>query len=412
MFNFFVMLWVYCCRRLPVPGTGWMTLASVAAAMIALTRPDGLLFCGMTLIVWLIASDRTLLSKKTLRGAAAIAPLAVVAVHLAWRHSFYGEWVPNTYFAKYTGAWPTAGARYLFSFVMEYCLWTWIIVAVGVVIAQWVSSNARKKQSTVAPVGKSEELIARRVMTAVAVALFLHAGYYTFVIGGDHFEYRVYSHLVPLLWISFFWMIGKANFRPELTIGIVCIAVGLSWPVPWSHFVLSRDRLTREQTLMMRVPVAPSWPVAVRWYARLFDNSQAWLISHFLCVRQEEHSICSSWWMQDMLPSRNEGEKIGGEEFPVMAAGGGIGGLGWVLPHVNFIDCYGLNDYVVARSAVVRSRDRLMAHDRVAPEKYVQAFRPNVALEPGKVTVAVKDHPLTESEIMAIETKWRRFMRK
>ena len=63
-----------------------------------------------------------------------------------------------------------------------------------------------------------------------------------------------------------------------------------------------------------------------------------------------------------------------------------VGYLGWVLPQVAIIDALGLNDYVIARNEATRAEqsdrpERQMAHDREAPEGYVECFRPNVVLE-------------------------------
>lgn len=77
--------------------------AGVLTALAGLTRPDALLPIGLFVATWLIVHVRKrwpgwrpLLTA----GALAAGPLLL---HLLWRHSYYGEWLPNTYFIKQFG---------------------------------------------------------------------------------------------------------------------------------------------------------------------------------------------------------------------------------------------------------------------------------------------------------------------
>ena len=54
---------------------------------------------------------------------AGLLPLVLVLAHIAWRRSFYGEWLPNTYYAKVVAAWPEAGMHYLACFSFEHGAW-------------------------------------------------------------------------------------------------------------------------------------------------------------------------------------------------------------------------------------------------------------------------------------------------
>ena len=45
-----------------------------------------------------------------------VAPFAVlVAAHYLFRYAYYGEWLPNTYYAKHVRPWYESGFRYLYS---------------------------------------------------------------------------------------------------------------------------------------------------------------------------------------------------------------------------------------------------------------------------------------------------------
>jgi hypothetical protein len=53
--------------------------------------------------------------------------------------------------------------------------------------------------------------------------------------------------------------------------------------------------------------------------------------------------------------------------------------LSWVLPTAAIVDAHGLNDLVIARSAIDPTIGRVMAHDRVPPEGYLECFGANVS---------------------------------
>src|SRR5215510_11291258 len=102
---------------------------------------------------------------------------------------------PNTYAAKVVAAWPESGIRYLLSFVMEYFLWTWLVVMM-LVLWRWAGEVIRSGH--VKSCFRKAWLLPRANRIIVVAALGLHFLYYTFIVGGDHFEYRVYNHLIPL----------------------------------------------------------------------------------------------------------------------------------------------------------------------------------------------------------------------
>ena len=63
-----------------------------------LVRPEGLVFLGiLALTMFVLAPAQRL--RTILFAFLALVPLIV---HLLWRHSYYGEWLPNTYYLKAT----------------------------------------------------------------------------------------------------------------------------------------------------------------------------------------------------------------------------------------------------------------------------------------------------------------------
>ena len=388
-------------------------LGALTAAGLALGRPDGLLFCvatGCAVLLWVFAEQKKKGRLQILLYG--LLPFFIPLGHLAWRVSFYGEWLPNTFYAKVIAAWPESGFRYLLSFTLEYAFW-FPTLLICWALAKDAVQKIHGLHACRAP-GKIIVTLAVAIHRAgiayiVIGALLIHCGYYTYVVGGDHFEYRIYAHLVPLMMIALFWSLNRLRAEPRTAIAVTLTFVLLSMPVQWTHWVLTKDLHTRHETKAMYVPIASHWPTPIRWYADLFDKAQAWLIDHSVCLRHQEHKIF--WQVQTRTyPTRNEGRKIPYSEYPVIALPC-VGVPSWVLPHVFVIDTLGLNDYVIARTPLPEAGKRVMAHSRIPPKGYVKSYRPNVEVSisgrQGIVFVSKRTQPITSDYIDANEQRWR-----
>jgi arabinofuranosyltransferase len=150
--------------------------AGALLAAIALSRPEGLIPAAA---LWLARlADRE--TRRDVGGHVTIAlvALAPCAAYLAFRHAYYGEWLPNTYFAKHV---PVArasgpGARYVGRFVLE----RWLLLAP---IALAIGGRARRGR-------------------AASLALGVLAAYLPCVVlvGGDWMDQaRFIAPVVPLL---------------------------------------------------------------------------------------------------------------------------------------------------------------------------------------------------------------------
>ena len=401
MFNFLLLVWVYGCLFVPPSNKWWVFWVTSSTACIYLTRPDGLIFLAATAAI-LYPEFRRESRSAAGRPWLGAAPLLAVLVHLAWRRATYGEWLPNTYYAKFAGLWPESGVRYALSFVLEYALWVWVALALLALAKQHglrAAGEGRRseKDASLKPPGPI-------VLIAVS-ALVIHLGYYTFVIGGDHFEYRVYSHLIPLAFVSFAWLLNRVDLGAAASAGLFLLFVLLSWPIPWTHRALTRHLETRQETFKMRVAVAAHWPPYARWYARLFDDLQFWLIDHFVCARHQEHKInCEH--LKNSFPSRKEGLSLPDADYPILRFPA-VGVASWVLPRINIIDVHGINDYAIARNPRDLDRGRRMAHDRKPPKGYVECFRPNVQLLPDrKIEISERTRKLRAKDIRDCERIW------
>lgn len=95
---------VYCFL---VPGRTALWLGSALGLAAALTRPEGL---GVMLALgaWRLWALRGRARPEVVAGwLAVLASLAGLAGFLLWRHAVFGDWLPNTYYAKPPGAFGT-----------------------------------------------------------------------------------------------------------------------------------------------------------------------------------------------------------------------------------------------------------------------------------------------------------------
>ena len=367
---------------------------AAAAALAALTRPDALVFVGATVAVFGVWLLRGVARRGSGRGERRLGMLGMLGIavvvlpivmHLLWRWHFYGAWLPNTYYAKVAKAWPSAGRRFLLSFILEYALWIW-----GMVLAAALGFRAWRRTPIALPV------------LAVSAALGFQVAYYTLRVGGDHFEYKAWAHIVPWLYVAFAWALHELTARRPVILLAFSIFLSVGWVLPWTHYALSLERTTRKETGKMFVETAPVLPAFLGPYAGRFDETQAWLIDHFICMRHQEHKVFYEH-LRERLPSREEGAKIVGDDIPVHWTGE-AGVRAWTLPNVAILDAFGLNDWVIARNPI--RRPVRMAHDRHAPTGYKAAFRPNVRLVKGKWKLEARRVPLLDEDVRRIENEY------
>lgn len=339
----------------PGRGAGAATRLFLAASLLCLVRPDGYLFLAAS--IPLAATWRATTPFSLGVGA----PALLVAAHLGWRRVTYGYWLPNTYYAKATGPWPEAGVRYLASFVLENGVYAWGAVLVAAVSLA-ASRGARPRRD--------------HLPAALAIgAVVAHAAFYIVAIGGDHFEYRVFAHLVLPLFASMAWLAERVHPGPVAPAVALGSFITLSWPIPWTEWRLSQAYTTRDATYLLVVPVADDLPAPMRPVGRAWEDLQRWLTPHMIGLRVQEHRVLASVLLA-ALPPREVGATLTWDAR-VIAPLAAVGVAGWVFPDVAIIDGQGLNDRVIARgrTRAEAGLDRRMAHDRLYPPGYYACWR-------------------------------------
>jgi arabinofuranosyltransferase len=420
LFNFLLISWVHL-GLTPVDDRGarWQLLFSGTTALAALARPDGLLLCGawaaITALEWARHSGRfededgtrqQQHPRNSRRALLYTLPIVIVPIHFVWRYATYHAWLPNTYYAKHIAAWPQSGWRYLASFVVEYGLTVWVALAL-VVFARWAFRAPQNLDGHRVRSGWLERGSAWITLGTLAG----HALYYTFAIGGDHFEYRIYSHLILLSLVSLPWLAGRLSPRPHLAVGSLLLLIAMSWPIPWTHWWHTRDLETRDDTFKLALAVSPLLPAPWSWIAKPWDEWQAWLVSHSVCRRHQEHKVFYATQVA-WYPSREVGQRIPWE-FRRLLTVRLVGVPGWVFPNVAILDELGLNDRVIAHSNPAHPDHRLMAHDREPPEGYVECFQPNITVNRRQIHVLDDVPPLTDERITTCESRfWRSILQR
>ncbi|MCX7011633.1 MAG: hypothetical protein NTW86_03535 [Candidatus Sumerlaeota bacterium] len=411
MFNFWFQAWVFALIFSAPDKAGTLLLASLTASLAALTRPEGVL-CVAGTAIWLVG--RPLVGAfavpRTRREWLAVSLLLLCPLHFLWRHWMYGEWLPNTYYAKIAAAWPEAGIRYATCFVIEYGFWAWGLMAAAWVFRReagmierwaWGPSVLTALEAPEA----AEERLRLLGCGIVAGVLLFQCGYYSLLVGGDLFGYRVFSHLIPLLFVSLPWLASRLTRKAPLALSLVALCVALSYPIPWTLWAATRHRETRADTFFLWVPLADRFPGFARRYVRWFDRMQYFLIDRSICCRWQQHKLfCAN--MLKITPTRADWDPAAKGDIPVWAFSA-IGVVGWRYPDINIIDTLGLTDHAVARHPVPAGQSRQMAQERKPPPGYVEALRPNVEITRyDRVIVHPRQETLTADEVREIERRF------
>jgi arabinofuranosyltransferase len=335
------------------------------AGALALTRSEGLLYAA--------ASAGWALHRR--RPAAALLAIGPVLLHLGLRRWAYGAWLPNPFAVKVAGPWPEAGLRHLWLFLLEHAAMLWPLPA--------LAALPRRPRPGL-------------LLGAACVAGQL--GYTVIIVGGDHFEHRVF---LPLVWLGWTAAVLGLAWRapPRRAFALGALLLALSWPLPWTLHAATRDLHTRGETRVLVEPLAPRLPQLGPW-VRAFDAQQAWLIPRMIAVRHAEHRVLGA--LQAVRYPAPEavargsvaqggalvvGALVGGApqfdftadataalaDWPaaVLPAAGG----GWFLMPLPVLDPFGLNDPVIARAGL-RTAERIHAHEALAPAGYLECLRP------------------------------------
>ncbi len=324
-------------------------IATAGAMFIAaaLTRPDHGLFYALGGLVVLGERIRPLLA--ACRGdrpgrfrlppfgaawraggdalAAYAAPFSVYGVYLLWKLAYYGDIVPNTYYAKSVAlAWYPQGRIYAATFYLGTQAWAPLLLCLA-----WFLLRPR-------------HAAARRFKLFFAVS-FVAYNLYVAKLGGDFMYGRFYVTLVPLYLLAAEVLVHEliptrsGARRRALRWTAAAVALGL--------LAASTQAVT-----MIR-------PHQIRW--RIADEATYHFLNSWRPLSVNHHQEPVGKFFRRVLKDR-------GLELVL-----GTGGPGTVGYHsrLTVIDVRGLTDAYVARQKIGR-RTR-PGHEKLAPRKYLLA---------------------------------------
>lgn len=376
-------------------------LSSCFAALAALTRPEGLMV-GCFCIGFIVGDSfwRKNLSLGLIRNATL--PFAgIVAAHFLFRYLYYGDLLPNTYYAKHVRHWYDAGFDYFVTAGIETGAYLLVPLAL---IGAWRRMAKENDRSGL----------------LYLALIFAHVAYLMRV-GGDHFEFRPLDFYWPLL--AFLAIEGL--FHLAEGVGATLFErfsrrVGLGWIVAPCFVVLavycssmqlqiyldSRKRHAKgPRPIAMQVDVTKenaAWLYKLPMMNSLCEianPARARGIVHFVGTRILEHRRLGG-------VLRYRWKKLEDAPRPFLpedgiAAMGMVGVMPFHLPDISIIDIKGLTDAVVAHNKVdVANEHRIMAHDRNPPPGYLHERRINITpLAPVESSEEALRHALFATEV-------------
>jgi arabinofuranosyltransferase len=384
-FTFFAVLGVYLHGRTK-RGLYRFTPAALCWAAAELTRPEGtLLFaCGGFYLLWQASREPKL---RWVELVGFVVPfVAIVGAHILFRVVYYGDILPNTYYAKHVRPWPEAGMAFITSAIIEGGLYLLVPIAALGAIARTIG-------------GRDD----RHWLSALCIVP--HAAYLV-DIGGDHFEYRMLDFWWPLLAVAaadgVFTIATVARGLAERVTGVhaasfaqfiagstlVCVLL-YSTMLQFAQFCLTYDKRGRMETLGLNAPVTvSSFPAAFLLPGMTeltipYRAAQDYTSKHSVGLRWPEHR---NFWHQQATAFAAY-EPYTERLFPsdAVMAYATIGVASFSLGNLTIVDEHGLTDRVIAHNnTTTDNKYRQLAHDRHPPPGYLRERGVNLNVLPSQ----------------------------
>lgn len=376
-FTFFVLLGY---AALSEVGDDWRARigGSLSLAAAQLTRPEGLMLAAVG--VGAYALERAFARRLQVRASLQVVlPVAAITLgHFVWRRLYYGDWLPNTYYAKHVRPWWDMGAVYFGALGIESALYLLVPLALAGAFLR-----ARRGRLGFLPMS--------------LLALALHA-LYVAQIGGDHFEFRPCDFWWPILAIGGAEALVGAGARwarkgrpllgVALSAALLAFVLAHARVLEHAQWRFSHRLKERSQTVGLVVHVGEERLPLLEWLPlvkALLPTYDAWLTKlarHSVGLRVQEHKVFRELMASEYARyhSYDHGHLLPPD---AVISHGNIGVISYSLPSVTLIDEFGLTDRVIARTKVERrNSERQMAHDRRPPRGYLEKRGVNLVVYP------------------------------
>jgi len=299
-----LLAWLRTARSKQVPTIG------LIAAALTFTRPEGLVFVGSMGLVWVVQAWRTRVWRDLVIEASTC--LGLLAAHVGFRYAYYGDLLPNTFYAKVVGFQLTRGLDYLSAAAGANGLLRYLpLTLLGVV--DFVTSRNDRRQ---------------RAWTVLASVIYLA---YLAAIGGDYFEFRFLDPVLPFwaLWTVAGGMgVARIVTDARLRWGAVAVSTAL-WLSANCEGMLLPPHPTPTRT-------TPESEVAE---TQVFTEIGRWLASNL-----QPHDVIA------IRPA---------------------GAIAY-LSGAHCLDMLGLNDRAIARKDATVALDQAVGHQRLVTRDYLR----------------------------------------
>ncbi len=301
--------------------------------LLSWSRPEGIVLSAVIigyLIVW--ARNRT--ADVVVAGSVW---LAGVAIHFLGRKLTYGEWLPNTFYAKVTGIELPTGLAYYLDFLRSYP----VMAVLGMALLGWAVKEIR-----------------RGGFMVLAGMIVLVQGVYLAMIGGDFMEFRMLDVLLPFVSILFGMVVVRLTTRSLRYIPTYAILGLALLVIIWHGGMGVRFEQARHKVLtwtQMTKLTTDVWVAIGKWFGK---------------IAHEDESIAT----------------------------GSCGAIPY-FSRLRCLDMTGLNDKFVARQPPLSGRPA--GHRKVAPSEYVRSKNITFIVFPTRVFPLDSQPPPGQDDFLA-----------
>ena len=420
-FTLFIVLGVVCLSLYRHSPWGLLA-ASLSLTAAAYTRPEGPLFAALSFawfaIQYILTNRRLPWRELTIL----VMPVVLlVAAHYLFRYSYYGEWLPNTYYAKHVRPWYESGFRYLSAAALDTGLYLLLPLTCLTMWSRW----QKYRDGTYA---------------LVLLYVVVHMNY-LLRIGGDLFHYRPLDFYWPLLAVPAAAAIVQIGTVIAGRIRVGWIGGGrissyqvwallLFLPVLFYAGAIQGIWLAKDSALLERIfrqstednvqNVAPTennnenneestqrlyagvpgTPLLVpQRYRYLVPPGLLRILSVSRDLRYQshiQHQVAApidihQWFINKVLPEWKPYEAMARGVIPddALMAIGSVGVMPYYLADLRIIDLFGLTDATIARTPSLKTNQkRKIAHDRWPAPGYLEERGINLKIHPAAFSEA------------------------
>lgn len=333
----------------------------VSLTLAILTRPDAILLVPVIVVfVSMMAKARGETTQTLLRNLIFFfAPLAIVLIPYAvWKLLYYGNLLPNTYYAKSGGSWRYGqGFAYLWLYAKGYPS-SWLLVLAP--LALWrLGRNSGKVWERVKQVVQDPRgALLMLGMIAVGVYVF----FFVARVGGDFMYARFLIPCVPVVLLlietSIRVLAGPKRWAVSVSLTVFALLVGIV-------DVSIRRKLFVDEN-GARVPIDQTYGII----------DEHWFWTH--PVKDDGTSLQELW----ITRGKTMGKYFDG--LPVRILIQGQAAMGYYAKPLKIVEKFGLTDAYISHLPPTEPR---IGHEKIAPLAYVLAqrihfFFPPIKLEP------------------------------